>query len=86
MKSRYCDSRSGRKRKAMARKTKEDQAFNEAFYRLAHGIQFNIMDLGKVRSYCRDQVQVAGSTMDDAIRGAINLWAIRDRRGEIARD
>lgn len=58
----------------MARKSKAekqfDNAYDQAFKRLANGVQFDIMDLGKMR----DETLAAftsGKTLDDALKEAI---------------
>lgn len=63
----------------MARMTKAEKAFNkafeEAFYRLCFGVQFNIFDLGKVKRSVEAAVK-AGTDMDTAVKAAAATYRV----------
>lgn len=53
------------------------RTFDEAFYRLSFGVQFNIMDLGKLQQFVFNRV-TDGANMDDAMTAAIAGFKVYD--------
>lgn len=61
----------------MAKRSKLDkdlsEAFDLAFSFQSHGVQFSMMDLGKIRSDVLESVK-AGTSMDEALKDVISRY------------
>jgi hypothetical protein len=57
----------------MARKSKWDRAFDACFYANSHGVQFNIMDLSKLRRAVNDAT-LSGVDLESAVKAAIQVY------------
>jgi hypothetical protein len=59
----------------MAKKLKTDSAIEQAWYRLASGIQVNMMDIPKIFKECREAMQ-SGQSVEDVVKAAIAKYRL----------